>query len=357
MAFWDDKVGQHLNTGFHHCDFDMRFGSSKFVSKLKILIMEKIYLRIKTPFFHVLFWIICGYVFSLPFSTPPLYLAIFLFGCIIGTYTIAYFLMPLLFNRQYLGLFILSCLLIIVILAWVGGRLVHSPRGMSIFGIFYLTFFFLVICALAIKNGYQNSIKIKNVQKLQTETELNFLKAQVNPHFLFNTLNNLYATARVESPTTATGLLKLSDLMRYMFTKANQKEVLLSEEIDYLDNYIDLEKMRVNKGAQINFLKKGSFLDKKIAPMLLLPFVENAFKHGVENQLDNILVDINLSLQGNTLYFQVENNKQFCDKHPLSIGAGLANVNKRLAIGYPNQHGVDIIETNEKFSVKLWINL
>jgi LytS/YehU family sensor histidine kinase len=242
-------------------------------------------------------------------------------------------------------------------LAWVSGRLIHSSNGIGIFGVLYLAFFFLVTCVVAIWNSYQNSLKIKNLQKLQTETELNFLKAQVNPHFLFNTLNNLYATARVESPTTAEGLLKLSDLMRYMFTKANQESVLLSEEITYLENYIDLEKMRLNEGAHIVFLKKGDFTGKKIAPMLLLPFVENAFKHGVENQLDNIFVEINLSLQDNTLYFQIENNKQLGDKHPLSNGAGLANVNKRFAIGYPNQHNIDMTETNEKFSVKLWINL
>ena len=145
--------------------------------------------------------------------------------------------------------------------------------------------------------------------------------------------------------------------MRYMLIKANQASVLLSEEINYLDNYIDLEKMRLNEGATISFLKKGDFKDKIIAPMLLLPFVENAFKHGAEKQLNAIFVDINLSLQGNTLYFQVENNKQLGEKHPLSIGAGLANVKQRFELGYPHQHQIDFVETAEKFSVKLWINL
>jgi two-component system, LytTR family, sensor kinase len=281
--------------------------------------MEKNLLKLKTPLYHLCFWALCGYLFSLPFNFPLLNLTIFMVGIIIGTYTIGYFLMPRFFNRHYLGIFILSFLLMLMAFTWVSGRLIHSKSAMGAYGIFYFTFFFLATCTMAIWNGYQNSLKIKNLQKLQTETELNFLKAQVNPHFLFNTLNNLYATARVESPTTASGLLKLADLMRYMFTKANQESVLLSEEIAYLDNYIDLEKMRLNEGAHISFLKKGDFSDKKIAPMLLLPFVENAFKHGVEKQLDNIFVEINLSLQGNILYFQVENNKQFEDKHPLSI--------------------------------------
>ena len=319
--------------------------------------MKKTFLKIKTPLMHICFWAIWGYSLYTYYHFPLLNIALFIIGSIIGTYTIAYVLMPRFFNRQYLGLFIFSCCAMIVTLGWISGRIIHSANAVFIYGFFYFAFFFLATCAMAIWNGYHNSLKIKNLQKLQTETELNFLKAQVNPHFLFNTLNNLYATARIESPTTASGLIKLADLMRYMFTKANQESVLLSEEIAYLDNYIDLEKMRLNEGAHVSFLKKGDFTDKKIAPMLLLPFVENAFKHGVEKQLDNIFVEINLSLQGNTLYFQVENNKQFGDKHPLSIGSGLENVKKRFAIGYPNRHDINIAETNEKFSVKLWINL
>jgi two-component system, LytTR family, sensor kinase len=319
--------------------------------------MKKTFLKIKTPFLHLCFWAICGYLFSTYYTFPILNTIVFLIGSIIGTYTIQYALMPRFFTRQYLGLFVFSCGAMIAVFAWISGRLIHSANGVYAYGLFYSTFLFLAICVMAIWDSYRNSLKMKNLQKLQTETELNFLKAQVNPHFLFNTLNNLYATARIESPTTASGLLKLADLMRYMFTKANQESVLLSEEMAYLDNYIDLEKMRLNEGAHVSFLKKGDFTDKKIAPMLLLPFVENAFKHGVEKQLDNIFVEINVSLQGDTLYFQVENNKQVGEKHPLSIGAGLENVRKRFAIGYPDRHEIDILETNEKFIVKLWINL
>lgn len=319
--------------------------------------MKNTLLKIKTPFIHLCFWAILGYSIGTYYNFAALNVIIYIIGCMIGTYTIGYVLMPRFFNRQYLGLFIVFCLLIIVVLAWISGRLIHSANAINAYRLFYFAFFFIAIATMAIRNSYHNSLKIKNLQKLQTETELNFLKAQVNPHFLFNTLNNLYATARVESPTTAFGLLKLADLMRYMLTKANQSTVLLSEEINYLDNYIDLEKMRLNEGATISFLKKGNFKDKTIAPMLLLPFIENAFKHGVEKQLDSIFVDINVSLQGNTLYFQIENNKQIGDKHPLSIGSGLENVKKRFEMGYPNQHQLDFLETDEKFSVKLWINL
>jgi sensor histidine kinase YesM len=319
--------------------------------------MKNILLKIKRPCIHLCFWAIFSYFIGTYYNLTLQNVIIYIISCIIGTYTIGYILMPRFFNRQYLGLFIMSCLLIVVALAWISGRLIHSANAVMAYGIFYSAFLFIAIAAMAIKNSYYNSLKIKNLQKLQTETELNFLKAQVNPHFLFNTLNNLYATARIESPTTASGLIKLADLMRYMLTKANQTSVLLSEEIDYLDNYIDLEKMRLNEGAIISFLKKGDFKDKTIAPMLLLPFVENAFKHGVEKQLDTIFVEINVSLQGNTLYFQVDNNKQFGEKHPLSIGAGLANVKKRFEMGYPHQHHIGFLETDEKFSVKLWINL
>jgi two-component system, LytTR family, sensor kinase len=285
------------------------------------------------------------------------YIKTFILGLLIGIYIIVYVLMPRFFHKQFLGIYILLCLVMTIILSWLSGRYIHSEN--SLFGYFlsYFLVFGIVTNIVSIWNNYRNNLKINNLQKLQTQTELNFLKAQVNPHFLFNTLNNLYATARVESPTTASGLLKLSDLMRYMFTKANQETVLLTEEVAYLDSYIDLEKMRLNERTHVAFLKKGDFKDVKIAPMLLLPFVENAFKHGAEKQLDNIFIDINLSLQGKTLYFQVENNKQFDDKHPLSIGAGLENVKKRMGIGYPNQHNIDIAETNEKFNIKLWINL
>jgi two-component system, LytTR family, sensor kinase len=282
---------------------------------------------------------------------------VFSMGLIVGSYIIIYVLMPRFFFKQYLGIYLLLCLLMTVIISWLGSRFLHSENSFFINIIAYIFLFGILTNIVSIWNNYRNTLKINNLQKLQTQTELNFLKAQVNPHFLFNTLNNLYATARIESPTTASGLLKLSDLMRYMFTKANQETVLLTEEVAYLDSYIDLEKMRLNEGTHVAFLKKGDFKDVKIAPMLLLPFIENAFKHGAEKQLDNIFIDINLSLQGKTLYFQVENNKQFDDKHPLSIGAGLENVKKRFGIGYPNQHNIDIQETSEKFNVKLWINL
>ena len=145
--------------------------------------MKNIILKIKTPFIHLCFWIIFGYSINY-YNFPILNLIIFIVGCIIGTYTFGYVLMPRFFNRQYLGLFIVSCLLITALLAWVSGRLIHSRNAINIYGLSYSAFFFIAIAAMAIRNSYHNSLKIKNLQRLQTETELKFLKAQVNPQFV-----------------------------------------------------------------------------------------------------------------------------------------------------------------------------
>lgn len=319
--------------------------------------MKKYISKIVLVLLHLAFWMVVGYIFTGKSFSTPKNDAVLMGGFIVGTYINAYFLMPRLLDKQFLPLYIISVFVLTYVMAGLSGRFIHSQNAIGGYGIVYFIFFFVTSCLIIVWKFYQNSLKIKNLQNLQTETELKFLKAQINPHFLFNTLNNLYATARIESPTTATGLLKLSDLMRYMLTQANQPAVKLTDEVAYLDNYIDLEKLRLNENTRIDFVKKGDFTDKKIAPMLLLPFVENTFKHGIEALSYVISIEINLSLQGDTLYFTVQNTKINSEKDPLSIGSGLRNVRQRLEIGYPNQHGLDINETENKFNVKLWINL
>jgi two-component system, LytTR family, sensor kinase len=217
----------------------------------------------------------------------------------------------------------------------------------------------VTVIALGLKLGrkwFMEQQKMQEVQRLITESELKQLKDNVNPHFLFNTLNSIYALTLTDNHKASDVVMKLSELMRYMFTTAQNASVSLEKEVDYLTNYVSLEQIRLNKEAVIHFGKKGVFSTKNIAPLLLLPFVENAFKHGVETQSQNITVEIDLALQENELFFQVKNSKP---KHNLAdkTGTGLSSIKKRLQLLYPEKHELTIKDEKETFLIKLWISL
>lgn len=193
-------------------------------------------------------------------------------------------------------------------------------------------------------------------QKLQAE--LNFLKSQINPHFLFNTLNNVYSLTLKKSDTAPEVVLKLSDMMRYMLYESNEKQVPLEKEINYIKNYIDLEKLRQGKSVDIDVQVHGDVQGKYIAPLLFIPFLENSFKHGVNRNIAHSWVRIDLGVEGHRLVFTVENNKP-ADKAPASKsgGIGLKNVKRRLALVYPDKHHLDIQEGETTYKTRLTIQL
>ncbi|HHB52808.1 MAG TPA: histidine kinase [Saprospiraceae bacterium] len=198
-------------------------------------------------------------------------------------------------------------------------------------------------------------------QELKTKTiqsELKFLKTQINPHFLFNTLNSLYALTLKKSDNAPQIVIQLSEMMRYMLYECNESSVLLSNEVKYIQNYLALERLRQGPGIEINFQVQGDINGKMIAPLLFTPFLENSFKHGLSNQIKEGYVNILLEAEENEISFFIENSKPSTipmKSHSRSGGIGLTNLRRRLKILYPNRHKLEINNTPNSYSVHLVI--
>lgn len=199
-------------------------------------------------------------------------------------------------------------------------------------------------------------------QQLARETlfvELQVLKAQVHPHFLFNTLNNIYSLTLRQSDRAPEVVQKLSGLLRYMFTECNTPDVLLTKEIELIRNYTELEQLRYGNRLNISLTIRGELAGKQVAPLLLIPFVENAFKHGASEQTDQAFIQLALSVTGNTLIFSIVNSKNVETVRPTNTpgGLGLSNVRKRLALIYPDRHQLTIRAEATRYLVELTIQL
>ncbi|MES2808024.1 MAG: histidine kinase [Bacteroidota bacterium] len=203
--------------------------------------------------------------------------------------------------------------------------------------------------------GQQMLIQRITVEKLNAEVD--FLRAQVNPHFLFNILNNLYALTLKKSELAPDVVLKLSSMMEYMLYDSNDDKVLLDKELLYLHNYVELERLRFNGGAQISINTALSSNGQKIAPLLLLPLVENAFKHGLSKQADNSWLKIDIGLNGSTLTAVVKNSKPIIPQPTGKGGIGLSNLHKRLELLYPDKHSVKIDDQAGIYTVTFVIEL
>jgi LytS/YehU family sensor histidine kinase len=188
--------------------------------------------------------------------------------------------------------------------------------------------------------------------------ELSFLKSQIHPHFLFNTLNNLYALTLIKSEKTSDVVLKLSGLLDYMIYKSNEDFVLLSKELEILKNYIELEEIRYNNRLDLEYNLIGEPGVNKIAPLILLPFIENSFKHGASNDRANPKMKIRVEVEVDCLLLLVENStlgKQQKDES-LSEGIGLKNVRRRLELIYPDAHQLHVKKGDDYFKVELKVN-
>ncbi|HEV7622485.1 MAG TPA: histidine kinase, partial [Flavisolibacter sp.] len=195
-------------------------------------------------------------------------------------------------------------------------------------------------------------------QEQNMKTEVSFLRSQISPHFIFNVLNNLVALIRMKSEELEPTVMKLSGLMQYMLYETDEEKVPLKHETEYLQNYIDLQQQRF--GSKVKLTSCFNIPDEfySIEPMLLIPFVENAFKHGV-GMINDPQIDIKLYMKENLLYFNVRNmynplNNEVKDK---SSGIGLANVTRRLSLLYPERHSLLINKDDYFFNISLQIIL
>jgi len=229
----------------------------------------------------------------------------------------------------------------------------------------YLVFAFLVIEGLAfayffLKEWGKSELRRTQLQANQLSTEIKFLKSQINPHFLFNTLNNLFSMAQAkENDELADGILKLSGMMRYMLYDSNEERVPLGKEIIYLEECITLNKLRyADEEVLVSFEHPGHNADVRIAPMLFIPFVENAFKHGVAIGKKGA-IQIAITVSGEKLNFScVNRDYSAIKKMEMNIsGIGLENVKRRLELVYPGKHQLMINNESGKFMVNLEIEL
>lgn len=248
---------------------------------------------------------------------------------------------------------------LITVIFW-GARthFVYYNAGIN-YALAFLVLFAAVITALLRRSLNKEKVQLQT-QVSHTSAELAGLQSQINPHFLFNALNSLYATALKEnSEKTADGIQKLGDMMRFMLQENNRDRIPLPKEVDYLRNYIELQRMRLDEthGIEIRITIQEPNRDLYIAPMMLIPFVENAFKHGISLRNPSWIF-ITLTLDNSTIYFKVHNSRHSSpanDPEKDNTGIGLENVKKRLELIYPERHTLAIQASEQDFFVALTI--
>jgi sensor histidine kinase YesM len=226
-----------------------------------------------------------------------------------------------------------------------------------------LTWYLLVLLiSLGLKllgQWRQAEERAHEVENDQLRTELSFLHAQINPHFLFNSLNTIYSLALQKSDTAPGAVIKLSQLLRYVVDEAGHNQVTLSREVDYLNNYIELQKLRSTSTLAVHFKVTGDIQSTQIAPLLLLPFVENAFKYGISSH-DESPIDIALCADTRQINFSVKNRNYDSDSYEIerhSSGIGINNVRRRLELLYSGKHKLDIDNSQGLYFIKLTIQL
>jgi hypothetical protein len=198
------------------------------------------------------------------------------------------------------------------------------------------------------------NIRLQKVEKDKMKSELSFLKAQINPHFLFNTLNSIYALAIKKSDKTADAVVQLSELMRYIITNANDDVIALEKEINYINNFVELQKTRLGDTVTIDYLVEGAAIGKCITPLILISFIENAFKHGVNPNQDSEIY-IRISIVSDYLTLFVSNNK--VQSIASDSGIGLQNTIERLSLLYPNNHILKIEDNTATYLITLTIKV
>lgn len=217
--------------------------------------------------------------------------------------------------------------------------------------------FFLFIIILFVSLTLKINDQLKRSEKEKTEAQLSYLQSQINPHFLFNTLNSIYSLAIEEkSRHTSEAIVKLSGIMRYTTTESGRDQVDLGKEISYISNYIDLQKIRLGNTVRVSYAVTGAFAGKKIVPLMLIPFIENAFKHGVNPEEDSD-IDISIDVKDQDLCLTVLNKKVNRLPDEFKSGVGIGNTRKRLELLYPTRHLLNIDNTDATYKVTLNLHL
>jgi sensor histidine kinase YesM len=327
---------------------------------------------------HAFFWLMVLIFYSFYFGNEGneyIRILIFVVPLLLITLSTTYFTGYYLFPRYLAGgkyrKLILYLTMTFIIALWLESVTVMGMLALSLhlwgevfdhtalnFVFLVVGMFFIIVIALAVKllkmwYDKQQAAQVLASEKL--EAELKLLKSQIHPHFLFNTLNNIYALALKKADSTPEMILKLSEILDYLLYECDVPFVLLDKEIDLIRNYTDLEKIRYGSRLHLRMDVHGSTDEIKIAPLILLPFIENAFKHGAAGKRDLVHISVSIKVESHRLFFKVENDKAEKKSDTPSHGVGLKNVRKRLELVYGERFDLNIQEREDHYRVILQI--
>lgn len=322
---------------------------------------------------HIVFWIVWYFFYTFTYSFEGLEKTQFFHNfCLLpvriaGTYVLIYWIIPkFLFTKKYLAFLILAILhailfgfLISLVLFLIAGY--RDAASLFLLRPVVLNYQIPATAAAIylFKRMYLLQQHSLNLEKEKLEAELKFLKSQIHPHFLFNTLNNLYALTLKKSDKAPEMVIQLSNLLEYTLYSGKESEVGLNEELKQIRGYIDLEKLRFGDRLNITTEIDGNVDGLNIAPLLLLPFVENSFKHGASTDLRSPFIDIKANVKDNLLKFSISNSRgtEVQKNEGYKEGIGLKNVKRRLELLYPRKHTLEITQNNDVFNVNLTLEL
>jgi hypothetical protein len=329
-------------------------------------------------FFHLLFW---AFFLSLPFllrapsnpgapphqvaPPPDTYIILANLLNIPLFYLNAYLLIPKVLKRQGVGWYVLGAVASITVFLLMGAlirRYVFFPESgsfrISVWTVFPVIFLFAVSTSFRILSDYlDDERQHKELANSRLQAELSFLRSQISPHFMFNVLNSLVSLARKKSDLVEPVIISLSDLLRYMLYESDGAKVSLDKEVKYLRNYIELQQLRFGRDVALRLSLPDRLPAGTIEPMLLIPFVENAYKHGV-GLITDPYIAVRLDATPDQLTFSVENKVApgFEGPKDRASGIGLANVRRRLSLLYPDSHALLIHRTDATFRVDLTLH-
>ncbi len=328
---------------------------------------------------HILFWLFSFYVLLNLFSNTSefsgidyIYTMIFIITLQIGVYINRLIIIPYMIRAQKYFTFIFLLIMTILFAAFINLLLFNRLIDFILPGYYFISYYsyfdilifftaFILLTTLLkfSKEWFQlieSKQKLSEIEKEKAKIELKTLRTQINPHFLFNSLNVLYSLALKEAEESPDAIIKLSDILRYVIYDSNKDRIKLSSEIKLINDYLSLQNYRIDNTSKIDF-----FTDVKedilIAPMLFLPLVENSFKHGIKGDLFETYVKIKLLSNNKETLFEIENNKGETEniEKESKGGIGIANIRHRLNLIYPEKHRFDIQESQSSFKVILKI--
>lgn len=323
---------------------------------------------------HLAFW---GFFLALPFllRTPPpppgspkvsitdeMVILLNLFHIPLF-YLNANVLIPKVLKRQGVSIYVVSVVLTLTAALGFNALLKYYllpgfPIRIGIWTLFPVIFVFAISLMYRLLTDYlSDERQRKESENERLKSELSFLRSQISPHFMFNVLNSIVSLARKKSDLVEPVVIQLSDLMRYMLYESDGSKVSLEKEIKYLNNYMELQRLRFGDDVETRVEIDDRLPHQLIEPMLLIPFVENAFKHGV-GLIDNPVIEISLRAEDAALHFRVRNrvNRRYQEEKDRSSGIGLPNVKRRLSLLYPNSHQLDIREDGDWYEASLTLN-